>query len=489
MRLSVTISGPKKGECGVNKQARPYCGISEKFCLKLSAVREQGKQMNPHFKEYKNKLCSAEDAVRIVKSDDWVAYSHFVMFPEKLDNALSKRVGELKNVKIKTSTGMKPPQVALNDPEQRSFVYHSSFFSHNDRNLGDKGLAYYIPGNFYEEISYLNNGHTARPNVAMIKTTPMDANGYFNFGTSCTFTHATAISADTVILETNDRVPTCLGGNHENIHISQVDYIVESDENIPLATLPEIIPKENDRRIAGYIMNELSDGCCLQLGIGGISNAVGGMIADSDLKDLGFHSEMINDSFLTLYEKKRINGSRKNIDKYKNTYTFAMGSEKLYRFLDNNPACATYSVDYTNSYEVISKNDNVISINNALQVDIYGQVCSESQGIRQISGTGGQLDFVIGATLSRGGKAFICLNSTRTINGVTVSNIVINVQGIVTVPRSMAFYIVTEYGIVNLKGKTTWERAESLISIAHPDFRDELIAQANEAGIWRGRNR
>jgi acyl-CoA hydrolase len=312
----------------------------------------------------------------------------------------------------------------------------------------------------------------------------MDDNGYFNFGTACSFTHANATLADIVILEINDKVPTCLGGNHENIHISKVDYIVESD-NLPLSTLPEITPKKNDRKIAEYILDKLYDGCCLQFGIGGISNAVGNMIADSNLKDLGFHSEMINDSFLKLYKMGKINGSKKKIDKHKNIYTFALGSEKLYQFLDNNPACATYPVNYTNSYHIISKNDNAVSINNALQVDLYGQICSESQGFRQISGTGGQLDFVIGATLSRGGKAFICLNSTRKINNEMVSNIVSKVQGIVTVPRSMAFYIVTEYGMVNLKGKTTWERAKALVSIAHPNFRENLIKQAHKAGLWK----
>ncbi|MCP4718234.1 MAG: butyryl-CoA:acetate CoA-transferase, partial [Desulfobacteraceae bacterium] len=353
----------------------------------------------------------------------------------------------------------------------------------HDRRLGDKGLAHYIPGNFYEEVSYLKGEHTARPNVAMIKTAPMDEKGNFNFGPSATFTLATCESADTVIIEVSNSVPSCLGGKNESIHISRVDHIVESDDSL-LPTIPDIAVTDTDRKIAKFILEELSDGCCLQLGIGGTSNAVGSMIADSDLKNLGFHSEMMNDSFLKLFEMGRINGSKKNIDVNRHVYTFAMGSENLYRFIHKNPACAAYSVDYTNDYEVIAKNDKAISINNALQVDLYGQVCSESQGTRQISGTGGQLDFVIGATKSRGGKAFICLHSTRKRNGRLVSNIVANVQGIVTVPRSMAFYVVTEYGLVNLKGKTTWERAELLISIAHPRFQQELIDTARQSGLF-----
>jgi acyl-CoA hydrolase len=410
------------------------------------------------------------------------------MFPETLDRALSQRANNLTGVKVKTSTAMHTAKIAECDPNQDSFIYNSSFFSRHDRHLGDRGLAHYIPGNFHEEVSFLKQAHTAHPNVAMVKTAPMDEKGNFNFGPSATFTLATCECADTVIIETNENVPVCLGGKNESIHISRVDLVVESDDPL-LATIPDIAVTDTDRKIARFILEELSDGCCLQLGIGGTSNAVGSMIADSDLKDLGFHSEMMNDSFLTLFEKGRINGSKKNIDKNRHVYTFAMGSERLYRFLDKNPSCAAYSVDYTNDYQVIAKNDNAISINNALQVDLYGQICSESQGTRHISGTGGQLDFIIGATKSKGGKAFICLHSTRKRNGKLVSNIVGNVQGIVTVPRSMAFYVVTEYGLVNLKGKTTWERAEMLISIAHPMFHQELIDQARQSGLFSRANK
>ncbi len=438
--------------------------------------------------EFNKKLVPAATAVKAVKSNDWVSYSHFAMFPETLDRALSLRANELTGVKVKTSTAMHPAKVAECSPDQASFIYNSSFFSRHDRQLGDKGLAHYIPGNFYEEVSYLKEGHTAHPNVAMIKAAPMDENGNFNFGPSATFTLATCEAADTVIIEVSRTVPSCLGGKNESIHISRVDHIVESS-NASLPTIPDIAGTETDRKIARLIMEELTDECCLQLGIGGTSNAVGNMIADSDLKNLGFHSEMMNDSFLNLFEMGRINGSKKNIDKGRHVYTFAMGSKRLYEFLDKNPSCAAYSVDYTNNSEIIAENDKAVSINNALQVDLYGQVCSESQETRQISGTGGQLDFVIGATKSKGGKAFICLHSTRIREGKRVSNIVANVQGIVTVPRSMAFYIVTEYGLVNLKGKTTWERVEMLISIAHPMFRKELMDHARQSGLFSRANK
>jgi len=444
--------------------------------------------MGKYADEYRSKLRTADEAVKVVKSGDWVAYSHFVMFPETLDEALARRAGELTDVKVKTSTGMHLAQVAACDPDQKSFIYHSSFFSHSDRQLGDKGLAYHIPGNYREEVPRLLQGHAVAPNVAMIKTTPMDENGFFNFGTSCSFTHATAKMADIVIVEVNENVPRCLGGNHENIHISQVDYIVEGD-NRPLVTLPEVQPSDEEKKIAAFIVEEIEDGSCIQLGIGGIPNAVGKIIADSDLKELGCHSEMLADAYVDLYEKGKITGARKNIDKYKMVYTFAMGSEKLYRFMDNNPVCATYSVDYTNDYSVIAANDKVISINNALQVDLFGQVCSESQGFRHISGTGGQLDFTIGAMLSRGGKGFICLKSTRMWKGELISRIVPVVEGVVTVPRSLAFYVVTEYGKAKIKGKATWEIAEAIISIAHPKFRDDLIKEAQKMGIWTKTNK
>jgi O-acetyl-ADP-ribose deacetylase (regulator of RNase III) len=250
-------------------------------------------------------------------------------------------------------------------------------------------------------------------------------------------------------------------------------------------------PKDQALKVAIEAITEFltEHGSCLQLGIGGIPNAVGKIIADSDVKDLGCHSEMLADAYVDLYEKGKMTGAKKTTDRYKMVYTFAMGSEKLYQFMDNNPVCAAYPVDYTNDYQVIASNERVVSINNALQVDLFGQICSESQGYRHISGTGGQLDFTIGAMLSRGGKGFICLKSTRVRQGQLISRIVPTVEGIITVPRSLAFYVVTEYGKVLIKGKTTWEIAEAIISIAHPEFRDELVEQAQIMGIWTRTNK
>ncbi|MCL6611915.1 MAG: butyryl-CoA:acetate CoA-transferase [Peptococcaceae bacterium] len=440
---------------------------------------------------YRSKVISADEAAGKVKPGDWVFYSHFAMVPRVLDEALAKRAGELTGVKVRSVCAVRPVKIVQADPEKKSFTYHSGFFGHEDRKLGDKGLCYYISSNYGESPAILREGHAAPPDVAMISTTPMDERGFFNFSVSCSYARAICEKAGTVILEINRNAPRCLGGVQESVHISEVDYIVEGD-NEPLFTLPEVTPTEEDRKIALLVAEEIEDGCCLQLGIGGMPNTIGRLIADSDLKDLGVHSEMMTDAFMELFEKGKITGARKSIDRYKMTYTFALGSQRLYDFLHNNPACATYPVDITNSVARIARNDKQIAINNAIEIDLYGQICSESAGFRQISGTGGQLEFTLGAACSRGGKAFICLRSTTTDKeGRRVSRIVPHIRpgGIVTVPRTAAFYVVTEYGKANLKGKPTWQRAEMLINLAHPDYRDELVRQAEKMGIWTKTNK
>ncbi len=314
----------------------------------------------------------------------------------------------------------------------------------------------------------------------------MDARGYFNFGISNSIASAVIDKADKIIVEVNESIPYCLGGNQESIHISRVDQIVEGN-NKPLPQVPVKAPSETDTAIASHIMNEIEDGACLQLGIGGLPNVIGNMIAESDLKDLGVHTEMLVDSYVDLYLEGKVTGARKSIDKYKMAYTFAMGTEKLYEFLDNNPTCASYPVNYINDPRIVALNEKVVAVNNAVEVDLFSQVCSESAGTRQISGTGGQLDFIFGAFGSKGGKGIIGLSSTyKDKEGKVHSRIVPTLKpgSIVTLPRSIVHYVATEYGIVQLKGKSTYERAEALVSIAHPDFRDGLIAQAEEMRIW-----
>ncbi|WP_366924265.1 butyryl-CoA:acetate CoA-transferase [Metallumcola ferriviriculae] len=446
--------------------------------------------MNRYQKEYKNKLVTADEAVKAVQPGDWVAYSHFAMTPKVLDEALSRRKAELSDVKVRGVCAVHPLQVALTDPDQKHFIYNSGFFSGVERKLQDGGMAFHIPGLYQESPITMRSGQASKPQVTMLVTTPMDENGFFNLSVSNSYEHAAFERADTVIVEVNKNVPRCLGGDHENIHISEIDHIVEGN-NEPLVEIPQHPASEIDKKIASLIVEEIEDGACLQLGIGGMPNTVGQMIGESDLKDLGVHSEMLCGAFVDLYEKGKITGAKKSIDRYKMTFTFALGDKRLYDFIHNNPACAIYPVNYTNSTETISKNDKQISINNAIEIDLYGQVCSETVGARQISGTGGQFDFTYGAVRSKGGKAFICLSSTKKLGDNTVSRIVptLTPGNVVTVPRTVVQYVVTEYGKVNLKGKSTWQRTEMLINIAHPDYREDLVKEAERLKIWTRTNK
>ncbi|NLJ72249.1 MAG: butyryl-CoA:acetate CoA-transferase [Syntrophomonadaceae bacterium] len=437
------------------------------------------------FAEYQDKLVSADEAVKIVKSGDWVQYGEFVMQPKELDRALARRANELEDVKIRCVTITMIPEVVKVDPERKHFRFNDWHFSAYSRHLQNENLCNYIPITYHEGKKLIEE--YVDIDVAFILVSSMNELGFFNLGTSNSITSYVIEKAKKVVVEVNDSIPVCLGGNGESIHISQVDYIVKSSNNEGLLNLPEPTVSAVDKAIAKKAMELIEDRVCLQLGIGAMPNAIGSMIADSDLKDLGVHTEMLVDAFVDMYDKGRISGKYKTVDKGKMVYTFAMGTDKLYNFLDNNPVCASYPVHYTNDPFIISQNDKVFAINNALEVDLYNQVASEAAGSRQISGTGGQLDFIFASFRSKGGKGLICLSSTATLkDGSVVSRIkpTLSPATIVTVPRSIVYYVVTEYGIAMLKGKTTWQRAEALINIAHPDFRDELIKEAEKMKIW-----
>ena len=438
--------------------------------------------------EYSKKLITAEQAAGKVRSGDWVNYGHFACSPAVLDAALAKRAGELRDVKVRAVCFPGLAAVATADPTRERILYNNWHFSGGDRVLHDKGLCNYIPLNYHDGPSMYD---LIENDVFMVKVAPMDRFGYFNFGPSNSCSKRIAERSRTVIVEVNRSVPVCLGGYHEGIHISEVDYIVEGDDR-PLVSLPAAAPSDVDRVIAAGIVEQIRDGSCIQLGIGGLPNAVGSIIAQSGLRDLGVQTEMLVDSYVDMFEAGCITSRKKTLDPGKIAYTFALGSQRLYDFLDRNPACASFPVDYTNAPERIALNDNVVSINNAVEVDLFGQVSSESTGFRHISGTGGQLDFVTGAYHSKGGMSFICLPSTKLgKNGDRATRIrpFLAPGSIVTVPRTVVHYVVTEHGMAMLKGKSTWERAEELIGIAHPDFRDELLEEAARMGIWTRSNR
>ena len=439
--------------------------------------------------EYKQKLRSPEQAAAVVQSGNWVDYGLGLGQPMVLDAALAKRKAELTDIKIRSAVTSAPRQVINADPAGDVFTYCSWHFTGYERKLFDGGRCYFTPLTYRNKPRYYRNG--LQVDIAMISVAPMDKHGYFNFSLTNSATRAIVETAKTVIVEVNENLPTALGGNEEGIHISEVDFIVEGS-NHKLPELPAAAPDEVDKRIAQLIVGEVVDGATLQLGIGGMPNAVGNLLADTDVKNLGMHTEMLVDAYLTLYERGKLNNKFKGTDKGKGAWTFCLGTKKLYDWVDQNPFLASYPVDYTNDPAVIAQNDNFISVNNCLEVDLYGQVAAESSGIRQISGSGGQLDFVTGAFSSRGGKSFICFKSTYTDkNNQLCSRVLPTLPqgGIVTDPRSQVHYLVTEWGKVLLAGCSTWERTERIISIAHPNFRDDLIKQAEEMKIWRRSNK
>ena len=441
-------------------------------------------------KLYASKLCTAKEAVKDVTSGDWVDYGWCTGHPVALDKALAERMPELEDVKIRGGIALWRPAIFDIENPSDHFCWNSWHMSGIERKAVNEGFAFYAPIRYSELPRYY--AENVEPiHVAMFQVAPMDEHGFFNFGPSASHMASMCKRAQIIVEEVNQNMPRCLGGFNEGIHISQVTHIVEGD-NPPIAEMGASKATAVDEAVAKLIVEEIPNGACLQLGIGGMPNAVGSMIAESDLRDLGVHTEMYVDAFVDIAMAGKINGSRKNIDRGRQVYAFAAGTKKLYDYVNNNPECMSAPVDYTNCIQSVAALDNFISINNAVDIDLFGQVSSESSGTKQISGAGGQLDFVMGAYQSRGGKSFICLSSTfMNKNGELQSRILPTLHNgsIVTDTRANTHYVVTEYGKVNLKGLSTWERAEALISIAHPQFRDELIAEAEKMHIWRRTNK
>ena len=442
---------------------------------------------------YRQKLTTADEAVKAVKSGDWVDYGWCTDTPDVLDQALARRADELTDVKVRGGVLLRRPAIFSIPDAGSHFSWNSAHMSGIERKMVNEGLAFYLPIRYSELPSYYLSGNAA-VDVVMIQVAPMDQHGWFNFGPSISHLKAACEMARTVIVEVNRNMPVCLGGFGNCIHIDDVDMVVEGDNP---AILPmgggEAVTDSVDLAIAKLVVEEIPNGACLQLGIGSVPNAIGKMIAESDLKDLGVHTEMYVDAFVDMSLAGRITGLKKPFDRGRQTYAFAAGTQKLYDFLNNNPECMGVPVSYANDINRVSQIDNFISINGAVDIDLYGQVSSESSGTRHISGSGGQQDFVMGAYLSKGGKSFICCSSTvmDKKTGQLKSRIrpTLLEGSVVTATRTNLHYLVTEYGRFNAKGKTTWERAEGLIAIAHPQFREELIAAAEKMHIWRRSNK
>ena len=422
---------------------------------------------------------SAEAAASLVQSGMWLDYGATHCEPDVFDKALAARKDELENVKIRSCLSLRPRAVLEADPEGKHFHLFSWHFSGYERKKHDVGRCNYTPLNLGEVPDYYRR-FIEPIDIVILKTCPMDDGGYFNFGPTNLWQRAAIDSAKLVILEITREMPYVFGKDN-GVHLSEVDYIIEGDHQ-PCAELPNLEPTDIDRVVAKLIADEVEDGCCLQIGIGGMPNAVCSLLMETGVKDLGIHTEMLTDGLGLLYRSGKVTGARKTLEPGKIVYTFALGSAALYATVNRNPHMYCHQVDYTNSPHIIMQNEKVVSINNTTQIDLQGQAASESDGHRHISGTGGQLQFVRGAYASKGGKSFICLSSTYEKKGERRSRIVFTLTpgNIVTTPRSDVMYVVTEYGMVNLKGKSVAERAKSLINLAHPDFREELERQAYE---------
>jgi acyl-CoA hydrolase len=422
---------------------------------------------------------SGEQAACLVRSGMWLDYGVALCQPDVFDKALADRRETLRNVKIRSCLSMRPRAVVDDDPEGNHFFFFSWHFSGSDRKSHDAGRCNYLPLNLGEVPDYYRR-FLDPVDIVILKTCPIDEDGYFNFSAANIWHRAVIERAKLVIVEVSKSLPYVFGEDN-GVHISEVDYILEGD-NEPAPELPNPQPTDIDRAVARRIAAEIEDGSCLQIGIGGMPNAVCTLLLESGVRDLGIHTEMLTDGIAELYRTGRITGTRKTLDPGKIVFTFALGSSSTYVATHRNSDFCCNPVDYTNSPHIIMQNDRVVSINNTTQIDLQGQVASESDGHRHISGTGGQLQFVRGAYASKGGKSFICMASTYEKHGERRSRIVLNLTpgNIVTTPRSDVMYVVTEYGIVNLKGKSVAERAIAIISISHPDFRECLEREAYE---------
>ncbi len=435
---------------------------------------------------YQQKLTTPEQAVKAVKSGDWVDYGWCTNHPVALDRALAARKDELTDVKVRGGVTMWMPEIAKADDAGDHFTWNSWHCSGIDRKIIGKGMGFFAPMRYSELPRFYRENVTV--DVAMIQVTPMDSHGNFSYALAASHLADMLDKAKIVIVEVNKNLPWVYGLTGSEINIADVDYVVEGDTPAVAQLSGGGEPTDVDRAVAKLIVEQIPNGACLQLGIGGMPNTVGSMIAQSDLKDLGVHTEMYVDGFVDMALAGKLTGRNKALDKGRQVYAFAAGTQKLYDYVDRNPAVMAAPVDYTNDVRVLAQLDNFISINNAIDMDLFGQVNAESAGLKHISGTGGQLDFVMGAYLSKGGKSFICMSSTVTgKDGSVKSRIVptLTPGSIATDPRSCVQYIVTEHGMINLKGLSTWERAEAIISIADPQFREQLIQDAEKMGIWR----
>ncbi|GAA0181082.1 acetyl-CoA hydrolase/transferase C-terminal domain-containing protein [Clostridium sediminicola] len=416
---------------------------------------------------YSSKVVSAKEAVSHIQSGDRIVFSHGATNPRVTVDAMVENYQQYKDVEIVQSVNLTSSEYAK--PKYKGHFHLNSLFAFPaSRDAINEGRADYTPSFFFQFPRLFDKGGALTPDVAMLQVSPPDEHGFCSFGVSCDFGRVITENARIIIAEVNDQMPRVMGDNF--IHVSDIDYMVDGSYPIDETGLSKI--GDIEKAIGKNCASLIEDGSTLQLGIGSIPDAV--LLFLKDKKDLGIHSEMISDGVLELYNAGVITGKEKTIHKGKMVVTFLMGTKKLYDFVDNNPAIELYPVDYINNPWVISQNTKMISINSCIQVDLMGQVNSESMGLTQYSGVGGQVDFVRGASMSKDGKSIIAIPSTAAKGKISRITPFFAPGTVVTTSRSDVHYVVTEYGIADLRGKSLRERAAALINIAHPKFRNQL---------------
>ena len=431
-------------------------------------------------KLYEDKKITLENALEFIESGDEILVGGGCSEPISFLNDLHKIADNVKGVVVRKSLDMGAyPYITQEGIADK--ISTKSFFLGGATRAGAKlGNVTWFPSplSYASEFMRKNAEDFKGRKVFVCAVSAMDEYGYMSSSLSAQWEIAGAEVSDIIIFEINPNMPrvNCEG----QYHISNADYVYEV--NTPIPEVPPIIPTEIETTIGEYVASLVEDNSCIQLGIGGIPNATAKAFMNK--KNLGIHTEMITSSMADLFEAGVVTGKYKNIDKGKIIGTFALGNKELYKFLTDNPIVSIKDSEYVNNPVIIAQNDNVVSINTALQVDLVGQVCSESIGYKAYSGVGGAFDFAYGAKLSKGGKSIIALPSTRKNGTISTIKAVLDPGATVSIPRHVVDYVVTEYGIAHLARCTTQERVEKLIAVSHPDFRDELRKQADEMMLF-----
>ncbi len=422
---------------------------------------------------YKEKLTTADQAVALIKDESSIAVPVAVGQPPTLINALARRKDQFTRAELLTVVDVYPT-LFHNSDRDPAFILDYSYCIAQRKGL-QEGKYVYTPGRLGDVPRWPDWGR--KFNVVMFQAAPMDSHGYFSLGLSCDYTLPWARQADLVLVQVNENMPRTFGQNF--VHISEVTALIE--DHVPLATLPEVPPNDNEKIIGQYIADLVENGSCIQLGIGGIPNAAA--LALENKKDLGIHTEMVADSMRVLWEKGVVTNRKKTFMPDVMCCTFALGTRELYDWLDDNPMVQFYPTDFVNNPEVIARIDNMVSVNSTMEMDLSGQACSESIGHIPYTHTGGQADFVLGASRSKNGKSILAFESTAVTKDGMVSKIVPHLKpgSFITTTRYDVQYAVTEYGVAQLKGQSMWERVKRLINIAHPNFRDQLRFEAQQA--------